>query len=1055
MKKHFLKITRSLYLLRLMQLLLFVGWSGIVAANSDTNEITQRRTVTGVVTEAGGETLPGVSIRVKGANTGTITNVDGEYRIEADANAILVFSFIGKKVQEVPVNGRSNIPVFMEDDSQLLGEVVVYTGYMTQKKADLTGSLSIASASDLEKNPSANAMKSLQGKLSGVHITTNGGNPAEDVNIQIRGLSSLSGGIKPLIVLDGMPTENLNLRDINSGDIESIQVLKDAASASIYGARASGGVVLIQTKKGKAGKTTIEYSGSVSFNTVTNKPKLMNAEQYGTAAFRAMAYDEAVYGITMPESPGYDFTWHRDNNGRAVLDGVSVKEWLNADKTVRGADTDWMDEILQTGVMTNHQLTVSSGTDKSKSLFSLGYYDNEGTQIHTFFRQYSVRSNTEYNLIGDHLKIGENLAVSYLQYRNSNETRWAMINPPAAPVHDINGNWAGAAGFDDFTNPVRLLTMNKDNTNNYVKIIGNIFLDLNIWKGISARTQFGVDYGNAYNRAVDGVWSETGGRNSDGENYVGSYQSHPLSYVWTNTLSYTLNTGKHSLDAVFGTEMTRFVQEGFSARREGVYLEDRDFAHIGVTTGSKYSLGSSADEYAYFSVFGKANYVYDAKYLLSFTLRRDGSSLFGKNNRYATFPAVSGGWRINNESFMENVDFLSDLKLRASWGANGSVQGLPRGYTSTPFSTDYFGTSYPIQGNESGPLYSGYHRTWLGNPDLKWETTTQTDLAVDFGFLNQRIRGSVGYYYKKTKDILVQTPYIAAMGEGGEPWINGASMNNRGFELEISYSNNPRDAFQYTISANIGTYKTKLVELPENVINKYPGDGVLDLALGRTPNILYGLVADGIFKTQEEVDNHAEQPGKAIGRIRYKDLDGNGVIDQLYDRTFIGITDPDFFGGLTIDLAYRNFDMNVFFQGVYGNKVNNIWKQESDLWNITVPAGKNHPTRLLDAWSFDNPNSDIPAITNSTVNGENRFSSYYVEDGSYLKLRNIELGYTLPGSLTKKISIERLRVYTSARNVLTLKKGWGDDKYTSFDPEMPDYGYLTPFSLTFGLNVTF
>ncbi|WP_053827054.1 SusC/RagA family TonB-linked outer membrane protein [Lascolabacillus massiliensis] len=1044
------------FISKLALVCLFLGFTLYTFAAQTPNEIQQAKTIRGVVTEQNtNDPLPGTSVYVKGTTVGTITDMDGRYQLNVPSeDAVLVFSFIGKRTVEQSVRGATVIDVVMEDDATMLEELV-YTGYMTQRKADLTGSVSMATSSDIIKNPSANAMKALQGKLSGVHITTNGGNPAEDVNIQIRGLSSLSGGVKPLIVLDGMPTENLNLRDINSGDIESIQILKDAASASIYGARASGSVILIQTKKGKEGAISVEYNGSVSFSSVVNKPRLMNAEEYGIAAFRAQAYDEKVYGVSMSLPTTYDFTWHRNDNGLAVLDGVKPAEWLNPEQTVRGSDTDWMDEIFRTAMMTNHQVTVSQGTDRSKSLFSLGYYNNEGTQIHTFFRQYSVRANTEYALLNNRLKIGENIALTYLQYRNSNETRWAMINPPAGPVYDINGNWAGAPGFDDFTNPVRLLTMNKDNINNYVKIIGNIFLDLDIWKGISARTQFGVDYGNAYNRAVDGIWSETGGRNSDGENYVGSYQSHPLSYVWTNTLSYSLNTGRHSLDAVAGTEFTRFVQEGFSARREGIYLEDRDFAHIGVTTGTKYSLGSSADEYVYLSLFGKVNYALDSKYLLSFTLRRDGSSLFGANNRYGIFPAVSAGWRINNEPFMADVEAVSDLKLRASWGANGSVQGLPRGYTSTPFTTDYFGTSYPIEGNESGPLWSGYRRTWLGNPNLKWETTKQTDIAVDFGFLNQRLFGSLSYYFKKTNDVLVQVPYIAAMGEGGEPWINGANMNNQGVEFEITYRNDPTAEFQYAITANIGSYRTKLVELPENVVNRYPGDGMHDFVLGRTPNILYGMVADGIFKTQEEVDAHAEQTGKAIGRIRYKDLDGNGVVDELYDRTFIGITDPDFFGGITFDLGYKNFDMNIFFQGVYGNKVNNIWKQESDLWNISVPAGKNHEKRILDAWYFDNPDSDIPAMSNSNPNSEQRFSSYFVEDGSYLKLRNIELGYTFPKQLTNAMMMQHLRIYASARNVLTLKKGWGKDRYTSFDPEMPGYGYLTPFTMAFGVNVTF
>ncbi|MEC3879822.1 SusC/RagA family TonB-linked outer membrane protein [Parapedobacter sp. 10938] len=1014
----------------------------------------QPKQVRGTVTEEGtSQPLVGASVYIKGTTVGTVTNATGAFEIDvADEDAILVFSYTGKKVEERPVKGLSVINVVMGEDETMLQEV--YIGYMTQRKADVTGSIAMATAEDISKNPSANAMKSLQGKLSGVHITTNGGNPAEGVTVQVRGLSSLSGGVKPLIVLDGMPTENLNLRDINSADIESIQVLKDAASASIYGARASGGVILIQTKKGKIGQTKVEYNGSVAMSKVINRPTLLNAEQYGIATFRAYAYDEQVYGMAMNLPSTYDFTWHRDENGRPVLESVKPAEWLNTEQTVKGADTDWLGEILRPAVMTNHQLVVSSGTERSRSLFSLGYYDNEGTQIHTFFRQYSIRANNEYSLINNRLRIGENLAVSYLQFRDANELRWALINPPAGPVYDINGGWAGAPGFDDFTNPVRVLTDNQDNIANYVKVIGNVFADLDIWNGISARTQFGVDYGNSYSRNLEKEWSETGGRNSDGENYVRSDQSHPLSYVWTNTLSYNMSNDKHSLDAVAGVEYTRFVQEGFWARREGVYLEDRDFAHLGITTGSKYSLGSSADEYVYFSLFAKANYVYDQKYLLSATVRRDGSSLFGAENRYAIFPAFSAGWRISNEPFMQDHEVISDFKLRAGWGANGSVQGLPRGYTSTPFTTDYFGTSYPIEGNENGDLYSGYRRTWLGNPALKWETTTQTDVAVDFGLFDNRLTGSLGYYFKKTSDILVQTPYIAAMGEGGEPWINGADMNNQGFEFEVGYRNDPQREFRYAISANVGTYKTEIVSLPENVINKYPGDGVYDLVLGLTPHILYGLVADGIFKTQAEVDTHAEQPGKAVGRIRYKDLDGNGVV-QDFDRAYIGITDPDFFGGMTVDLSYRNFDLNVFFQGVFGNQVDNAWKRESDLWNITVPAHKNHETRILDGWSFDNPNSDIPAISNSTQNAENRFSSYYVENGSYLKLRNMELGYTLPAAASSKLMMQHLRLYASARNVFTLKKSWGDDRFTSIDPEMPGYGYLTPFFLTFGVNVTF
>lgn len=626
------------------------------------NEIQQARVIQGTVLEEGtNEPLIGVNVVVKGTTIGTTTDVEGKYsiRIPSD-NAVLVFSYIGQKTEEYSVKGLKSLDVIMKSDATMLSEVVVYTGYMTQKKADLTGSVALADSKDIKKT-SANVMKAMQGKMAGVKISNNGGNPAEDIGIQIRGLSSLSGAVTPLIVLDGMPAEGLNLRDINSGDIESIQVLKDAASASIYGARASGGVILVQTKKGKAGKTTIDYNGSVSVSSIINRPEMMNATEWGTAAFRAAAYDEWAYGSGLLLPNGFEYEYHRGDNGMLVLDNMKMKEYLDNNQLVKATDTNWMDEIFRTAVSTNHQLTISNGSDKAKSLFSLGYTNNQGTQIHSFFKQYSVRANTEYSLIKDRLKVGENLAISYLQYKSQWETFLAMIMPPMVPVYDVNGNWAGPAGLDDFDNPVRKMTMGKDNINNYVKIIGNVFADLNIWNGISARTQFGINYGNSYSRTVDGAYVETGFRGND-KNYVRNNQSHPLNYVWTNTLSYNKSFGKHHIDAVFGSEFTRYVQEGFYASREGLYLEDRDFAGLSVATGDEIDVSSSADEYTYFSLFAKANYSYAGKYLLSATVRRDGSSLFGVNNRYGVFPAFSAGWRIKDEAFMEDADWKKAIE---------------------------------------------------------------------------------------------------------------------------------------------------------------------------------------------------------------------------------------------------------------------------------------------------------------------------------------------------------------------------------------------------------
>lgn len=986
-----------------------------------------------------------------------MTDERGEFQLVMNSDkGILVISYTGKETVEQEVSSSSRISVTMKNQNRMLDEINI--GYMRQQKKDLTGAISLADADDIAKNPGSNALKSLQGKLAGVLINTNGGNPTEQVSIQIRGVTSLSGAVQPLIVLDGMPLEGLNLNDINAHDIASIQVLKDAASASIYGARASGGVILIETKKGHIGRTVISYDGSISMENIVDKPAIMNARDYGMMAFRAAAYDEKVYGTALePALPNnaYNFVWHRDPDGLAVLDDVTLTDFLDPGHKVATSNTNWLDEVLQTGIRTNHQVSVSSGNDRSKSFFSLGYYNSQGTQIYTSFEKYSLRANNEYNLIKDRLKIGENLTINYLRLRDRNQQYPSMIMPPAVPVHDVDGGWAGAAGFDDFSNPVRVLTNDKDNYNHFIKTIVSGYADLTIVKGLSARSQFGVDYTNGYSRRIDKEWSETGARSSNGENYVGNDQSHRVDYVWTNTLSYRMAKGKSDLNAVAGSEYTRYVYEGFNARREGIYLEDRDFAGLSVATGSKQSMGSSADEYAYYSLFAKANYAYNNKYLLSATIRRDGSSLFGVANRYGIFPAVSAGWRLSEESFMKSADFISDLKLRASWGENGSVQGLPRGYTTTPFSPNYTATAYPIMGNETGQLESGYYRVWIGNPDLKWETTSQTDLAVDFSLFERRLSGSFDVYFKKTKDILVQTPYIAAMGEGGEPWINGASMNNKGIEFDITYRNNPTEKFQYSITVNGGTYKTKIIDIPKNVINKYPGNGLDDNVIGRSPNVIYGLVVDGIFKTQKEVDDHVTQSGAAIGRLNYRDVNGDDKIDEATDRAYIAALDPDFFGGLAFDLSYKNFDLNFFFQGVLGNDVFNHWKYESDFWGITLPSGKNHPTRLNGAWYFDNVNSNIPAVSNVTANGESRSSSYFVENGSYVKLRNIELGYTLPKSISSKLSMQKLRAYVLAQNVLTLKKSWGKDKFTSFDPEMPDYGYLIPFVMTFGVNVTF
>ena len=1048
MKKHF---NYYFAFLSILSVFFFICCMDSAFAANDNQSVTQKRAVTGVVTEKEtGSALIGVSVYVKGTSSGIVTDVDGKYLINVESNtAVVVFTYLGKKTTEVTVGDQKTINVQMENDENALQEVVVQTGYMTQKKADLTGSLALADAKDIEKNPLANVMKSLQGKLPGVYITSDG-NPAENVNIQIRGITSVNAA-SPLIVVDGQPV-NINFRDINTLDIESIQVLKDAASASIYGSRAASGVILIETKKGKKGALSVNYNCSVGISELQNKPKMLNTAQYGRAIWQATVNDgdDPATSARM-----YTFDWNRDANGIPMLKSATPVEWLNSAKTMPSANTDWWNEMTQTGVSTNQQLTVSSGGEKSRSLFSLNYYDNQGTIIYSFFKRYSARMNSDYDLIKDRLKIGESFTVSYLTYNPNSDNYDAIIEPSIIPVHTTDGGWGGTAkelGMDDYNNPVRSVTINKDNNYYFMKALGSAYLDLAILKNLHLKTQFGVDYSDAYNRFVDKSWIEGGGQVNT-QNGVDNSQNHTISYTWTNTLTYNFLKGKHNLDFLLGQEMDHYLNDGFESYRSGIYLETRDFGYLSAATGDIRTQNGWGDESSLLSYFAKANYSFASKYLLSATLRYDGSSKFGKNNRFGTFPAFSGGWRIKNESFLEPVNWLSDLKIRASWGLNGN-SNIPSTALINIYGTSYDQTSYAIAGNENGTLYSGYYKLSTGNPNLKWEATSQTNLGFDFGCFKQQLSGSFDYFIKKTNDMLYQPPYIGSLGEGGYQYINAADLKNTGVELLLSYSNNAKSDFQYTITLNASSFKNEVVSLPENVKNSY-GNGLLDGIIGRPLNSMYGLVADGLFTTKEEVDNSAEQQGKGLGRIRYKDLDGDGQINPTYDRTWIGVSDPDFLAGLNFECRYKGFDFSLFFDGVFGSQVYDQWKVYSDFWNTTVQNDKNHPIRIMDAWSLTNPNSTIPALSRRDENAEAQLSTYYIENGSYIKLRTTELGYNIPKRVLSKIYAQNLRIYCQGSNLLTLKKTWGADRFTGPDPENPDYAYRIPLSLTFGINVTF
>lgn len=1064
-----LKISKRIWIFSLITVVL-CSYSGMLNAGNQENR-QQQRSVQGTVTDEEGLPLPGVNVIVKGTTRGSVTDNQGHYIIEdlpMDAN-VLVFSCIGMTTKEVTIDDRNVIDIVLEVDAIGLDELV-FTGYMTQRKADLTGAVSMVSMDDIVSTNNSNVLTSLQGRVPGMVIQrTDGGNPAEKISIEIRGLGNVKDqGTpgQPLIVLDGLPTQ-INLRDINSNDIESIQVLKDASSASIYGSRAANGVILINTKRGRAGEINVKYDGHFGFSSFLRRPDMCNTEEYGRVIWQA-AVNDGFDPHDMTQLFSYD--WHEEN-GIPVLDKVTPVEWLNSAHTMKAADTDWIKEGTQLGRQNNHQLTFSGGTERFSHLFSANYLENQGIQKYTGFNRYGIRLNSEYNALNKRLIIGENFFMSKSKLNSTNRMVGLMTTPPIIPVYTVDGSeWGGGAmelGMSPFTNPVRELEMNKDNYQHGSNIIGDIYAIIKLLKNLSFRSQYGVEYTNNFYRNIDFTWTEAGGGRDD-INGVNTFQSHNLNWTWTNTLNYQLAIGNHILDWLAGMEAYQYNFESLQGWRQDIEVEDYDFAILNAATGNQNATGS-ADEYTLLSYFSKLNYSYKNKYLLSATLRYDGCSKFGENNKFGFFPAISAGWWLSQEDFLKNSSVISLLKLRAGWGENGNSNVIPSNAAISSYGTNVQYTGVALSGNENGPLVSGYYRSSSGNVDLKWETSRQTNLGLDFGLFDNHLSGSLDVYRKITEGMLwyIQGTYV--MGEGAGHWVNIGNMANNGVELVLTYSNDRTRKFHYDITGNLAANRNRINELPEEEVLKTwytVGQTGLNI-IGRNFRTVHGLVVDGIYQTQEEVDNGPEQQGKGIGRLKILDVNNDGMIDFDYDEVYQDSPDPDFTFGVNFNASYMNFDLSLFWQGIAGNIINNVGKFTSDFHGGRVRGsagmvfpGYNHRTRILNAWSPTNTDSDIPALSFRT-HGYEPSCNYYVESGSYLKLRNVELGYTLPGNLINKMKIQNMRISLSAQNLLSFHKWWGDDAFTGIDPEEGEgflmegrgYGFSTTFLL--GVNVSF
>ncbi|WP_428331067.1 SusC/RagA family TonB-linked outer membrane protein [Mucilaginibacter sp.] len=1008
----------------------------------------QSRVITGTVTDKANNPLEAVTVAVVETQNAVSTDKKGKFSLQALDGQTIRFTYIGAKPYTVTVNASTlKLNVQLDLENTALNEVVV-TGYTSERKKDLTGAVTVVNVNDIKDIPEGNAIKALQGRVPGLTILSDG-SPNGSVTVRLRGTTTL-GNNDPLYVIDGIPSTR-GLQEINQSDIESIQVLRDASSASIYGTRAAAGVIIVTTKRGKKGMQRIDFDASSSLQYYTSKLTPLNTQQHGAAYWRAAVNDGAD-----PNNNGiYTYNWNK-NFTNPVLNNVIIPEYIDAAHTMKAANTNWFNEVSQSSLLQSYNLSISNGSEKGSSFFSLGYFDNKGIIKESRDTKYTARFNSDYNLFNGKLKIGENISATYMRdpiLPTSSITILSIIENPIIPVHTVTGGWGGpVAGMDDRDNPVRLIHDNKQNVNAFGRVFGNAFADLTILPTLHFRTTFSADFAGNYFRSLQLPY--VAGFLSNPANMVGQSSDYAVTLRWQNQLTYDLTYGKNKINVLLGEENIKDKYQNFNASAQGLALSNYDYAYLSAGTTNILANGAGSND-ALLSYFGKVNYAYNNKYLASVTVRRDGSSKFGSNNRYAVFPAASLGWRISQEDFIKSLPFISDLKVRYGWGKTGN-QTIPNNanyslYQSIygnaqPFSGDS-GSAYDIGGKGSGTLPSGFTSIQTGNTSVKWETTTQSNYGLDFGLFNNKLTGSFDYFLKNTTNILYAPPYIAVLGEGGNETFNGASMKNKGFEVLLSYNSTITKDISLNVTGNIASYRNKVTYLPENVLTGYPGNGTTQTILGRSINSEFGYVAQGLFTTQAEVNNSATQPGKGLGRIRYADLNNDGVIDDQ-DRKFLGTSDPNFTYGLNTAIGYKDITLTFFFQGVQGGLVYNNYKYLTDFTSLA--PGSNWGNRVLNAWTPQNPNSTIPALTLVDRNNEGRYSSYFLESGSYLKLRNIQLAYDLKNAF-KKIKLQRATVYIQASNLLRFKSS----SYTAPDPENPANAYPIPVITTVGVNFSY
>lgn len=1018
-------------------------------------------TITGTVTDATGAPLPGANVLVQGTTNGTQSDFDGNYSIEADSDAILVFSYIGFSTQEIPVGGNTVLDVTLVEDSSQLDEVVV-TGYTTQSKATVTGAMSQVDTEEALSIPIQNAGQALQGRASGVTVV-GGGQPGSTPLIRVRGFGSTNEN-GPLLVIDGMQTTDASiLSQINPNDIQSINVLKDA-SAAIYGARASNGVVIVTTKNGtRDDKPAVSFSTYIGVQKVGKTPDVLSSQQLGDVLWESFLND----GVT-PSHPQYG-----DGASPVIpefIRGTDSQPYdVDDNKITRGANTDWLDEIFQTALIQNYDVSIQGGGQKSRYLMSVGYQNTEGIQIHTGFERLVTRINTEFD-VTEHIRIGEHLSVGFTDQLAQNGLGNAVRMPPLVPVYDEGGNFAGggpstAAGLSNVSNPVADLTRGRDNFDRGLRVLGDVYTEISFLDGFTAKSSFGFNFND---RFLNNIARANPEAPEPKTNSLTETNSRASSWIWSNTIRWDKIIGDHTFQILGGVEAVNDDFRITQTRVQDFLLEDKDFFVLGAGTGTPSIIDSRWENSTLFSYLFNANYSFQDKYLASMSMRYDRTSRFSDGNNSGIFPATSLGWVISKEKFMENLNTISYLKLRTSYGELGNQDiPVPNPDVNILQAQQEVGF-YSIDG---ASVATGAILSSLGNPGLKWERSQQFNLGLDVGMFDDHISMSLDYFNNTTQDMIIASPLPATSIDANAAFINAGEVNNRGFDFTFNFNNpNQTAALKWDVGFNISAYKNELVKVNDNNPDAFLNgstfrSGVITRSSAGQPiSYYYGRDVVGIFQNAAEVSSAADQgfatPEDGVGRFRYRDVDGNGVINDD-DRTILGDPHPDFTYGLNANFSYKKFFMTLFLQGVQGNEAYHFSKVESDFPTF---FNSNRSTRVLDSWSLSNPGAPLPALSTSIRNNESQPNSYFVEDASYLRLRNLQIGYNFEVPL---LGITDARVYLQGTNLFTITD------YLGPEPEIGNAGdnanapagdltigvdggrFPQPKSYILGLNFTF